>query len=60
MDSVILRGFVSSELRAQRTKQGTIFCKFMFGTHDQEYECWFVGKDAASLLTTLRKVQRWY
>lgn len=55
MDSIILRGYIYSDLKALRTKQGTIFCKFMFGTHDKEYECWFVGKDAARFAYDVEK-----
>lgn len=55
MDSIVLSGYVYSELKAQRTKEGSIFCKFKFKTHDQEYECWYVSKNAAKFAYDVEK-----
>lgn len=55
MNSIILSGTISSDLVVQKTKQGTLFCKFTFRSHDEEHSCWFVGKHTPKFVYDVEK-----
>lgn len=55
MNSIVLKGIITSDLIARKTKQGTLFCKFTLQSQNEEHECWYVGKDAAKFAYDIEK-----
>lgn len=55
MNSIVLKGTITSDLIARKTKQGTLFCKFTLQSKNEKYECWYVGKDAAKFAYDVEK-----